>query len=374
MSKNPFLPVSAPSLSEADARAVAELVREGWASGDAPIVKKFEESVAQLTNRSYGTAVNSGTSALDIAVFVSGVGPGDEVIMPSFTIVSCLTQVLRSGAKPVFIDSDPHSWNVTARAFESAITPVTRLAIIPHIYGLAAEIAEIEELCKKHGIILVEDAAEGLGLSIHGRPAGSFGDMSIVSFYANKVITTGEGGMVLTNQEGLHAQLARARNLGFNETRRFVHEDAAWVYRMPALSAALGYSQVERFKELLSDQIERGNHYQELLHSVRGIRLPAKEWGGVQNIYWVFGFVLDPELGVDARSFMNRLLEVGIGSRPFFYPLHRQPVLEKFGWANQPSLNTSEALGDFGLYVPSLGTTREDRQRVAAVISGLIEG
>jgi perosamine synthetase len=195
-----------------------------------------------------------------------------------------------------------------------------------------------------------------------------------VSFYANKVITTGEGGMVLTNQEGLHAQLARARNLGFNETRRFVHEDAAWVYRMPALSAALGYSQVARFKELLSDQIERGNHYQELLHSVRGIQLPATEWGGVQNIYWVFGFVLHPELGVDARSFMKRLLEVGIGSRPFFYPLHRQPVLEKFGWANQPTLDTSEALGDFGLYVPSLGTTREDRQRVAAVISELIEG
>ena len=318
--------------------------------------------------------MNSGTSALDIAVFVSGVGPGDEVIIPSFTIVSCLTQVLRIGAKPVFIDSDPKSWNVTARAFESALTPATCLAIIPHIYGLAAEIAEIEQLCKKHGIILIEDAAEGLGLSIHGRPAGSFGDMSIVSFYANKVIATGEGGMVLTNQEGLYSQLARARNLGFTESRRFVHEDAAWVYRMPALSAALGYSQVTRLKELLSDQLERGNHYQELLRSVRGIQLPTSEWGGVQNIYWVFGFVLDPEANVDARSFMNQLLEVGIGSRPFFYPLHRQPVLEKFGWENQPTLDVSEALGEFGLYVPSLGTTSEDRQRVASSISDLIEG
>lgn len=373
MSRDPFIPVSAPSLSEEDARAVAELVRDGWASGDAPIVRKFEESVAHLTKRAYGIAVNSGTSALDIAVFVSGVGSGDEVIMPSFTIISCLTQVLRSGAKPVFIDSDPQSWNVTAEAFESAISTATRLAIIPHIYGLPADIKRIEELCKANGILLIEDAAEGLGLSIHGRPAGSFGDMSIVSFYANKIITTGEGGMVLTNHEGLYEQLLSARNLGFNETRRFVHQDAAWGYRMPALSAALGYSQVGRFKELLDDQIARGNHYQELLRPVRGIQLPATEWRGVQNIYWVFGFILDPDANFDAQSFMNRLLEVGIGSRPFFYPLHRQPVLEKFGWGNQPTLAISEALGEFGLYVPSLGTTSDDRRRVAALISDGLE-
>lgn len=360
-----FIPVSRPSINAHDIEKVAEVLREGWVSGDAPIVAEFERAAAARVGRSFAIAVNSGTSALDIAVEASGIGANDEVILPSFTIVSCLNQVLRSGATPIFLDSDRNSWNVTAEAFLKALTPRTRLAIIPHIYGLPAEIDKIETICRERGITLIEDAAEGLGLELGSRRVGGFGDMTILSFYANKVVTTGEGGMVVTDNELLAEQLATLRNLGFSSRRRFVHETAAWVNRMPATAAALGLSQLNRFDELLADQRARGVHYDQLLDDTEGIRLPATDWLGTENIYWVFGVLLDKEKGLDAQTLMKRLENRGIGTRPFFFPLHRQPLLAKFGFQDQLALPIAEELGDFGLYLPSLGTSPEQRVYVA---------
>lgn len=368
-----FIPVSRPLTDETDAESVATLIREGWLSGDAPVVEAFEKSVAERTNRTYAIAVNSGTSALDIAVESLNLTSGDEVIIPSFTIVSCLNAVLRSGATPVFVDVDEATWNVTAQSVESMISGRTRLIIVPHIYGLPAEIEDIERIAAERGIYVIEDAAEGLGLDIAGRPAGNFGNLSTLSFYANKVITTGEGGMVLTDDPALAKSLRELRNLGFNSERRFVHELLGWNYRMPAVAAGLGLSQVQRLDQNVSLQRSRGIHYQELLSSFHKIQLPPDSHRGSQNIYWVFGFVLSPETRMTAREFMAELDRRGIGSRPFFFPLHKQPALENYGWEGQPTLPISEKLGDQGLYIPSLGTSAPDREYVATCVAEILE-
>ena len=368
-----FIPVSRPLTDETDAESVATLIREGWLSGDAPVVEAFEKSVAEQTNRTYAIAVNSGTSALDIAVESLNLTSGDEVIIPSFTIVSCLNAVLRSGATPVFVDVDEATWNVTAQSVESMISGRTRLIIVPHIYGLPAEIEDIERIAAERGIYVIEDAAEGLGLDIGGRPAGNFGNLSTLSFYANKVITTGEGGMVLTDDPALAKSLRELRNLGFNSERRFVHELLGWNYRMPAVAAGLGLSQVQRLDQNVSLQRSRGIHYQELLSSFHNIQLPPDSHRGSQNIYWVFGFVLSPETRMTAREFMAELDRRGIGSRPFFFPLHKQPVLENYGGERQPTLPISEKLGDQGLYIPSLGTSAPDREYVATCVAEILE-
>lgn len=368
-----FIPVSRPLTDETDAESVATLIREGWLSGDAPVVEAFERSVAERTNRTYAIAVNSGTSALDIAVESLDLTSGDEVIIPSFTIVSCLNAVLRSGATPVFVDVDEATWNVTAQSVESMISGRTRLIIVPHIYGLPAEIEDIERIAAERGIYVIEDAAEGLGLDIRGRPAGNFGNLSTLSFYANKVITTGEGGMVLTDDPALAKSLRELRNLGFNSERRFVHELLGWNYRMPAVAAGLGLSQVQRLDQNVSLQRSRGIHYQELLSSFHKIQLPPDSHRGSQNIYWVFGFVLSPETRMTAREFMAELDRRGIGSRPFFFPLHKQPALKNYGWERQPTLPSSEKLGDQGLYIPSLGTSAPDREYVATCVAEILE-
>jgi len=357
----------------ADVKLVGEILSAGWASGEAPVIADFEKAMCDFTGRKHAIAVNSGTSALDIAVASLDLHTGDEVVIPSLTIISCLNEVLRSGARPVFVDVDPLTWNVTAEALGRAFTTKTKAVIVPHIYGLPADIRDIEHLCYEHAVTLIEDTAEGLGLEIAGRKAGSFGQISTLSFYANKVITSGEGGMVLVDDSDHAERLRRLRNLGFNSKRRFVHGELGWNYRMPALSAALGLSQANRIDDLLAHQIARGQHYQELLADTPNIQLPADSAGGSDNIYWVFGIVVNSHDGTNARFAMDELAKLNIGSRPFFYPLHSQPVLENFGWHTQPVLSVSENLGERGFYIPSLGTTKEQRVEVASAVKDIAQ-
>lgn len=363
-----FIPVSKPLTNAADVAAVAHLVEGGWLSGDAPVVGEFEDLMASYTNRRFAIAVNSGTSALDLAIESLQLTSRDEVILPSFTIISCLNAVLRRGAKPIFVDVDSDTWNVSAESIATAINSRTKLIIVPHIYGLPADIEKIEQLALSQGIPLIEDSAEGLGLSIRGRPAGSFGTMAILSFYANKVITTGEGGMILTDDADLADKLKRLRNLGFNSHRRFVHDMLGWNFRMSALSAGLGLSQAKRIDDQVTLQRSRGTHYQSLLRESSVLRMPLDSHDGVENIYWVFGFEVRAELQFSARDFMSALDRRGIGSRPFFYPLHRQPVLKDYGFEVQPTLPVAERLGERGLYIPSLGTTAMEREQVAKAV------
>lgn len=348
-----YIPVSTPSLTAEDARAVAKIIEDGWISSEGPCVREFEEAFASLIGMRHGIAVSSGTAALDIAYECLDLGPGDEVIVPSFTIVSCLNQILRSGATPVFVDSLPDTWNMDPEAVSRALSHRTKAILVVHIYGLPADVDRIRVLAHEQGVALIEDSAEAHGQHLSGSPLGSFGDVSTFSFYSNKLITTGEGGMILTNDDQIAARARQLRNLSFDSERRFVHTSIGWNYRMTSLQAALGLSQLSRIDDLLRQKKEIGCHYQELLHGISGLTLPLPDYRGSDNVYWVFGVVLDPDSQLTARGAMDALHQRGIGTRPFFFPLHKQPVLEHFRINSQRPLPVAEWLGAQGFYLPN---------------------
>ena len=363
------IPVSTPSLNDHDIQAVAKTMAEGWISSEGPPVQEFEKAFAHLVQRRHGIAVANGTAALDIALEGLGIGPGDEVIIPSFTIISCLNQVLRSGATPVFVDAQRDTWNMDVSALKGLITPRTKAIIVVHIYGLPADIDQVVALAKEHDIAVIEDSAEAHGQQLDGAPLGSFGDVSTFSFYSNKLITTGEGGMVLTDDDRLEAKFRELRNLSFNPAQRFVHEDIGWNYRMTSMQAALGISQLSRIDELLDYKKKVGQTYQELLDGTPGISLPLPSYRGSENVYWIFGIVLDPDSPHTASEMMNKLAAKGIGTRPFFYPLHQQPVLSKFGFEPTPALPNAEWLGKQGFYVPNgAGLSRTQQEYIAHTV------
>ena len=348
-----FIPVSTPSLSAADAEAVAACVSEGWISSEGPQVREFEERFAETVGVPHAVAVANGTAAIDLALEAIGIGPGDEVIMPSFTIVSCLNHVLRSGATPVFVDSSPDTWNIDVSQVEEAITNKTKAIIVVHIYGLPADVDLLVGLAQAHNIAVVEDSAEAHGQHLDGKTLGSFGTLSTFSFYSNKLITTGEGGMVLTHDSALADKVRSLRNLSFDPQRRFVHEAIGWNYRMTAMQAALGLSQLERMSELLAYKQKVGSYYQGGMRDWPGITRPMATYRGSENVYWVYGIVLPPSHPLSAQQAMDSLAKKGIGTRPFFYPLHLQPVLAKYGFSHQKSLPESEWLGEKGFYLPN---------------------
>lgn len=361
-----FIPVSTPSLTAADAEAVARAISAGWVSSEGPQVREFEERFSNLIGMTHGIAVANGTAALDIAFEALNVGPGDEVILPSFTIVSCLNHILRSGATPIFVDALPNTWSIDPNAIEEAISERTKVIVVVHIYGLPADVDHIRDLADSRGISLVEDSAEAHGQHLEGAPLGSFGTFSTFSFYSNKLITTGEGGMVLTNSDRLAERARELRNLSFNPEKRFVHTTIGWNYRLTAMQAALGLSQLARMQDLLSHRQEIGKHYQDLLSDVHELCLPMPQYRGSENVYWVFGVVLSTQDSRNSHEVMEELRLRGVGTRPFFYPLHKQPVLERYGVRPNQKLPTSEWLGAKGFYLPNgADSTPETREYVA---------
>jgi len=363
------VPVNAPLITESDIESVSNCLREGWISGDSPIVNKFESQVAKLSDRKFGVAVANGTIALDLAIELFDLQPGDEVILPSFTIISCLSQILRKGAIPRFIDSNWETWNMDVDLVEKNISPRTKLIVAPHIYGLPIDMDPLILLAESFGIPLIEDAAESHGLRYKDRVCGSFGALSTYSFYANKHITTGEGGLIVTNDEDLAMRLQSLKNLNFRAGERFVSDELGWNYRLGSMQAALGLSQLTRLSEILNQRMKIGAFYQEQLRGVPDIQLPLEMTAYSENNYWVFGLVLNGKMTGKAKEVRTELGNFGIGTRPFFQPLHRQPVLEKFGLSDQRSLPVSENLGNSGFYIPNgLGTEISDFEYVVECI------
>lgn len=367
-----FIPVSEPDIGEPERRALLRCLEAGWISSEGPFVREFEEAVASWVGRRFGVAVSSGTAAVDIAVAALDIGPGDEVIIPTFTIISCVQQVVRSGAKPVFVDCDPDTWNARVEDIAASISPRTRAIVIPHIYGLTTDIDALERLAQEKGIHLIEDAAEALGQEWHGRRCGSFGILSTLSFYPNKLITTGEGGMVLTDDEGLAKRLRRLRNLAFADGPRFRHDELGWNYRMGSLQAAIGIAQLASAEDRLMRKRSIGLRYQELLGDIESLQLPVDNWRGQENVYWVFGFIIDSDLRLNAQSFGDALRTRGVDSRPFFFPLHKQVALQ--GFCNQDAtFQNAERIAERGLYVPSgANLVESDLVRVADAVRAVL--
>ena len=361
-----FIPVNEPLLDGNEKKYLAECIDTGWISSEGPFVKRFEEEFAARVGRKHGIAITNGTAAIDAAVEALGIGPGDEVILPTFTIISCVMQIVRSGATPVLVDSDPLTWNMDVTQIEAKITPRTKAIMVVHIYGLPVDMDPVLDLCQRYGLKLIEDAAEMIGQTYRGKPCGSFGDISTVSFYPNKHITTGEGGMILTDDDDLAEQCRELRNLCFKPGKRFVHERLGWNLRMTNLQAALGVAQLEQLDAFLEKKRRIGRRYNELLADLPGVQLPLVHTEYAENIYWVYGLVLDDSVEFDAEEAMSRLAKLGVGCRPFFYPMHQQPVLRERGLFEGESYPVAEQMYQRGFYVPSgLALTDDQILRVA---------
>ena len=367
-----FIPVNRPSLLGNEKQYLSECIETGWISSEGPFVEEFERKVADWVGRKHAVAVANGTAALDIAIEALDIGFGDEVIVPTFTIISCVLQIIRSGATPVFVDCDPYTFNVDVDHIRAKLTKRTKAVMVVHIYGLPVDIDPITELCCSEGVYLIEDAAELIGQTYKSRLCGSFGDISTFSFYPNKHITTGEGGMVLTDDDRTAAACRELRNLCFQSGKRFVHERLGWNYRMTNLQAALGLAQLEQINHFVERKHFIGGFYNECFEDLKGVQLPVSRTSYADNIYWVYTLVLDDSLGTADLAMELLSRKYKIGSRPFFYPLHKQPVFgsTSAGLAIAP---VAERLYHQGLYIPSgLGITNIELEHVARSVRAVI--
>lgn len=375
------IPVNAPLLGEREAELVLDSVRSGWVSSAGPYIERFEQGWAKRCGRRHGIAVSNGTAALQLAVSTLGLEPGSEIIMPTFTIVSCALAAIYEGCVPVLVDCDARTWCMDVADIESKITERTKAIMPVHIYGHPVQMDTVLDVAESHGLRVIEDAAEAHGaeyLSGYGtdhatwRACGSMGDVSTFSFYANKLITTGEGGMLVTDDDDLAALARSRRNLSFRPGRRFVHEDLGFNFRLTNLQAALGVAQLERFEEIVQRKRRNAERYLDLLDDVTGIQVPPSEpWA--RSVYWMFGIVLDDELDLDASEVAELLLQEGIETRPFFMGLHEQPVFHERGLFIGGVFPVAARIARRGLYLPSgLSLSDDDIDRVGAAVAKVL--
>ena len=359
-------PVNEPLLDGNEKKYLAECVDSGWLSSEGPFVARFEQEFAGFCDNKYGIAVANGTAALEVALFAAGLQPSDEVIMPSFTIISCAIACVRLGLKPVLVDIDPEIWTMDVLQIEGKITSRTKAIMPVHIYGHPVDMDPIFTLAEKYDLRIIEDAAEAQGAEyrsvLRGNrwlKCGSMSDVAATSFYANKIITTGEGGMVITNDEQIAERARSYRNLCFKPESRFYHTELGYNFRMTNMQAAIGLAQVEQIERFVWIKRRIGEYYRDKLSSVEGLRfMPEKKWA--RSVYWMYSIELDPAKGITAKEFMSRLKRRQIGNRPFFMGLHCQPALHDIGLFKDESYPNTDHAYKWGLYLPSGMTLLED--------------
>jgi len=369
-----MIPVNDLLLDETDLANLISAFRSGWISSAGEFLERFETAWAGYCGVPHGIAVTNGTTALDIAVQSLSLAPGDEVILPTFTIISCAGAIVRAGAVPVLVDSEPRTWCMDVSQIESLITPRTRAIMAVHTYGHPVDMQPLLALAAKHRLTVIEDSAEAHGAEVlladGWRRCGAAGHIATFSFYANKLVTTGEGGMIVTGDARLAARCRALRNLCFQPQRRFFHEELGTNARMTNLQAAIGVSQVERMPRILERKRWMGRAYEERLRDLATIELQVQEdWA--RGVYWVFGMVLADDVPFDATEFAARLRERSVETRPFFLGMHEQPVFaDLFRAQHHP---VAERIARRGLYVPSgLAITESQIDQVCEAVRGAL--
>jgi perosamine synthetase len=360
-----FIPVNEPVLSDDSKKFVNQALDSGWISSSGSFVKEFEEKFAAYIGMKHGIAVCNGTAALHVALLALGVGPGDEVIVPAFTMGSTWLAVLYTGAKPVFIDCEPDTFNIDPNQIERKITKRTKIILPVHIYGHAAEMGSIVKIAKKHKIPILEDAAEACGGEYKRKKCGSFGLINAFSFYANKIVTTGEGGMIVTDDEDLAVKARQFRDLHHSLKKRFIHDDIGFNYRMTNLQGALGCGELSHVKEYLLKKEYMASIYKLLLENIPGITTP-KTRSGVKNVYWMYGLLVDEsEFGISKDKLREELILEGVETRDFFYSPTSQPILKKY-LNKTEKFPVTEKIEREGFYIPSgLALTDTQMRKVA---------
>ena len=371
-----FIPVNVPKIFKQDKINVKDCLDKGWISSEGNFVKQFEVNFSKYINKKYGVAVANGTAALEIALKSLNLKKNDEVIIPTFSIISTALCVVKLGLKPILVDCDIENWNMKPIEVISKITAKTKAIIITHIYGFPVDLKKILRVAKSKKIKIIEDSAEMIGQEIKAKKCGSFGDISTFSFYANKHITTGEGGMILTNDVKIYNKCKSLRNLCFgkNNAERFNHDDIGWNYRMSNLQAALGCGQLKNIKWIIKRKREIGTRYYNNLKNNKKIYIQPLRNNYSKNIYWVVGILISKRLRLSNKNLMAQLLKKKIQSRSFFWPMHKQKIFKRMRLFNKEKYPISEYLSKKGLYLPSgLGITNKQIDYVSEMANKILK-
>ena len=374
--KSKFIPVNVPKIFRQEKINVKYCLDSAWISSEGKFVKKFEETFSKYNKRLYGVAVSSGTAALDIGMKSLNLKKGDEVIIPTFSIISTALCVVKLGLKPVLVDSDLKTWNMDSSQVIKKITKKTKAIIITHIYGFPVDMKNILKIAKKKNIKIIEDSAEMIGQTYYKKKCGSFGDISIFSFYANKHITTGEGGMLLTNNKKIYEKCKSLRNLCFGKgNNRFNHDDIGWNYRMTNLQAAMGCGQLKNITRIINRKREIGKRYISILSRCNKIYIQPDKLKYSKNIFWVFGILLKRNTGFTRDWLVKKLLKSNIQTRNFFYPMHKQKIFHKMKlFLKKKKFPNADYLSQNGFYLPSgLGTSNKEIDFVAKTLKNILE-
>jgi len=371
-----MIPVCEPRIGETERRYVLECLETGWISSAGRFIPEFEEAFARYCGRRHGVAVNNGTSALIAGLRALDLPPGSEVILPSFTIISCALACLYNDLVPVFVDADPETWCMDVGAFDAHLSDATRAIMAVHIYGHPVDMDRLLAFAEMHRLKVVEDFAEAIGAEYRGRRCGGFGDVSCASFYANKTITTGEGGMCLTDDRETGDRLASLRNLCFGSAQRFVHEGLGFNFRMTNIQAALGLAQLEQVDQHVASKRAVARSYGELLDDLQRqglVQLPIERlWA--RSVYWMYGLILSDRVAASVGEVARGMAERGVQTRPFFHPLHEQPVFASLPWHRPQSLPVAERIARRGLYLPSgITLTPQEMEQVARSLAEVLD-
>ena len=370
-----IVPVNGPLLIGNVKKNILDCLKKNFISSSGAYVKEFEQKFAKFLKKKYAISVSNGTAALQLAIESLNLKKGSEVILPSFTIISCILPLIRCGLKPVLIDSDLSSWNMKVEDIEKKINKKTKAIMVVHIYGMPTDMKVILKLAKKYKLKIIEDSAESIGLTFDNKQCGSFGDVSTFSFFANKHITTGEGGMIVTNSLKIANRCRSLRNLFFNNERRFKHYELGWNYRLTNLQAAIGVAQLEKINYFIKKKRKMGDYYQKHLNTLsKYVYLPKIKNKYSKNVYWVFGLVLRKDAKISLKKVMEQLKRRGIETRNFFWPLHQQPILKKMGYFKNSKHPNAEFLSKNGFYIPSgLSISQKDQKYVIKNLINILE-
>ncbi len=350
-----FIPVNIPKIFKEDKHNISSCLKENWISSEGSFVKEFEYKFSKFNERKYGIAVSSGTAALEIALKCLNLKKNSEVIIPTFSIISTALCVVKLGLKPILVDADLQNWNMIPNEIIKKINKKTKAIIITHIYGFPVDMKEILKIAKKRKIKIIEDAAEMIGQKYKNKKCGSFGDVSTFSFYANKHITTGEGGMILTNDVKIYEKCKSLRNLCFGEgNKRFNHDDIGWNYRMTNLQAALGCGQLNNISWILKRKREIGKRYHSKLKNNKSIFIQNLSNEYSKNIFWIVGVLIRKKTNLKRDSLVKKMLNHKIQTRNFFYPMHKQTIFKKMNiFKDKTNYPNAEYLSKNGFYLPS---------------------
>lgn len=339
-----FFPISKPSITQLEIDYVTDAVKSTWISSLGPYIDRFEAEFATFCEARYGVSVANGTVALHLSLVAQGIGPGDEVIMPNLSFVATANAVLHAGATPVLVDIEPHTLCIDPKKIEAAITPRTKVIMPVHLYGHPADMPAILEIARRHNLIVIEDAAEAHGARAYGKRVGSWGHCATFSFYGNKNMTTGEGGMITTSDETLYQRLRYLRDHAMSKEKRYWHTEVGYNYRITNMQAALGCAQLERIDALMAKRQQLFTWYTKALQGVPGISLNrTQSWA--QNSYWLICLEVENFDEKQRDAYMQRLKQAGVDSRPYFYPMSQMPYLQAWKQADTPVTNAAYQRG-----------------------------